>query len=135
MVEESAGLVVLHGKTMLLGHPTGQKWYGTYSIPKGRIEEGEDVVTAAIRETFEETGLQFAPYQIDPDDRGLIEYTDAKGDVYKRVHFFVVWLDEPIEPDSYDLGREEIDWAGFLTLEEAEKRIFWRFRPLLDLIR
>ena len=45
----------------LLGHPGGPLWarkdQGAWMIPKGLIEEGEDPVTAAVREFEEETGL------------------------------------------------------------------------------
>lgn len=58
-MKESAGLVILYDNKILLAHPTGQRWYGTYSIPKGHIEEGEDRLDAAIRETQEEIGLKF----------------------------------------------------------------------------
>jgi len=61
---------------LLLEHPTGSKWYGTYSIPKGHIEEGEDRLTAAIRETKEEVGLEFNIDEIKLKDEGYINYID-----------------------------------------------------------
>jgi ADP-ribose pyrophosphatase YjhB (NUDIX family) len=130
-MEESAGLVVIHDNKILLVHPKGSKWYGTYSIPKGNIEKGENILTAALRETYEETGIQFHAYQIDPNDQGYVNYKNAAGEIYKKVHFFILELNEPIEPDSYELDKEEVDWCGFLTKEEAEKRISERFKPLL----
>ena len=45
----------------LLAHPGGPCWInryeGAWTIPKGLVEEGEDVFTAAIREFTEETSL------------------------------------------------------------------------------
>jgi hypothetical protein len=32
------------------------------------------------------------------------------------------------------LQKREVDWAGFLPLDEAKKRIFWRFGPILKIL-
>lgn len=132
---ESAGLVIIYDNKILLAHPTGQKWYGSYSIPKGHIEEGEDRLETAIRETQEELGLKFEPNQVEPNSEGYINYRDENGELYKRVYFYIVELKKPINIDKTKLQKEEVDWAGFLTKEEAEKRIFWRFKPLLTYIK
>jgi len=51
-------LIVDHDDELLLCHATGtSRW----DIPKGRREPGESEQDAAIRETFEETGLRFEP--------------------------------------------------------------------------
>ena len=36
--------------------------------------------------------------------------------------------------DKSNLQLEEVDWAGFLTADEADEKIFYRFKPILDLI-
>ena len=54
-IQISAGLVIIQNGTILLGHPKNQAWWGTYSIPKGQVEEGEDLLQAAIRETRNKT--------------------------------------------------------------------------------
>jgi len=134
-MKTSAGLVILYDNKILLVHPTGSKWYGTYSIPKGLIEEGEDSLEAAIRETEEEIGIKFDREQVKPDSEGYVNYRDENGNIFKRVYFFIIELKEPIKIDSSKLQREEVDYAGFLTKEDAEKRIYWRFRPLLKFLK
>lgn len=55
-----AGAVVVNGdRDVLLAYSTfaGQGWH----FPKGGIDEGEDVPSAAQREAFEETGVTAAP--------------------------------------------------------------------------
>jgi len=51
----SAGGVVLNRRgQVLVVNQRGKSW----SLPKGHIEEGEDVLTAARREIYEESGLK-----------------------------------------------------------------------------
>lgn len=128
---ESAGLVILYDNKILLEHPKGAKWFATYSIPKGRVEDGEDHLACALRETEEELGIKIDADKINPNEKGYINYTDNKGEIYKRVYFYILELDSPMHIDKTKLQKDEIDWAGFLSKEEAEKRIFRRFKPLL----
>jgi predicted NUDIX family NTP pyrophosphohydrolase len=65
----SAGMLLFRrtaGKLeIFLAHPGGPFWTrqeeGTWTIPKGVIEEGEDPLDAAQREFREETGIQPQP--------------------------------------------------------------------------
>ncbi len=132
MIAISAGLVLISDNKILLCHPTGQKWWGTYSIPKGHVEEDEEILDAAIRETREEVGVLIDIKKNRIFDEGYIDYKNDNGEVYKRVYFFVIKLIEPIEIDLDKLDKKEVDWAGFKTKKEAEKRIFWRFKSLLE---
>jgi putative (di)nucleoside polyphosphate hydrolase len=54
----SCGVLVTDGVRVLLGHASrSPRW----DIPKGLANPGEPLVTAALRELFEETGLQATP--------------------------------------------------------------------------
>ena len=57
-MEISAGILVVQQNRILLAHPTNAPWYGTYTIPKGKIEVNENPLQAAIRETYEEVGIR-----------------------------------------------------------------------------
>ena len=118
---------------MLLVHPTGAPWWGTYSIPKGGIDKKEDVLEAAIRETFEETGIKIKKKHV--EDGGFIDYKNDKGKVYKRVYYFVAYPKKPITKDQFKPQYKEVDWVGFLSRDEAKKRIFGRFKPLLKYLK
>jgi 8-oxo-dGTP pyrophosphatase MutT (NUDIX family) len=53
----AAGIFILNKeKEVLICHPTNHPW-DVWSIPKGKVERGEDLIVAAIRETFEETNI------------------------------------------------------------------------------
>lgn len=86
---ESAGIVVYTkaDKTVkyLLLHNTKGHW----DFPKGRIEAGEDRLTAALRELHEEAGIAV---NIDNGFEASISYhfTDEDGEkAFKTVYFFL----------------------------------------------
>ena len=131
-MKTSAGLVIIFDKKILLVHPTNAPWYGSYSIPKGEIKEGESLLDTAIRETYEEIGVEFKkegfPKDILPE---FIEYRDKNNKLYKTVWYFLLSLSKPLDVTKIKLQQEEVDWVGFLDKDEAEKRIFDRFKTIL----
>lgn len=69
----SAGVIVSDGTHVILGHITnGNDW----DLPKGRVDVGESMLQAAVRELEEETGLHAPPEQLIP--LGVHTYTNAK---------------------------------------------------------
>ena len=62
-------------------------------------------------------------------------FTDKKGKIYKQVYYYVVNLDScdfyiPDVISKEQLQLEEVDWAGFVTIEEAKTKILWRFKNI-----
>lgn len=132
-MQESAGLLIINNNKMLLVHPTNAPWYGTYSIPKGKLEKGETYIDAAIRETKEETGIKINLNQINKTPY-KIQYKNDKGKIYKELTYFLVNLNNDIKIDKNKLQLNEIDWAGFVDKDEAISRIFWRFEEMLKFL-
>lgn len=130
---KSSGLLIIYKKKILLAHPSHQKWKGTYTIPKGKIEKGESKINAAIRETEEEVGIKISKSSISKK-KHVIEYKTKDGYVYKKLFYYIVKLDN-IDDIEIKVDNKEINWAGFLNKKEAEKRIFWRFNEMLDFIK
>lgn len=132
-MEKSAGLLIIKDNKILLCHPTNSSWFNTYSIPKGKIEEGEDEADAAIRETKEEIGLDIDKNLINNKEKKEIEYKNKKGEVYKKVYYYVIYINYDYDViNKKNLQLEEVDWAGFLSKEKAKNKIFWRFKEMLD---
>jgi len=141
-MKKSAGvIIILNQSKVLLCHPTNAKWYGTYSYPKGQIDVNETEIQAAIRELEEETSIKISPDKItNSKDPIIVEY-DRKGKKYKKLFLYTVYIDslseiglsEEVIP-SEKLQMMEIDWAGFLSMEEAGKRIFHRVKFTLNVI-
>lgn len=129
----SAGLLIIQNNKILLVHPTDTPVYGSYSIPKGKLESGETCLEAAIRETKEETGIKIKESDIDPTPH-KIEYTNKKGNVYKTLFYFVTKPSKKIVVDNSKIQFEEVDWVGFCDKTDAMIRIFWRFEEMLKFI-
>lgn len=53
------GLVIEHGRILLLNQDTGTG--RSWSLPGGKVEEGETLAAALVREMREETGLDVQP--------------------------------------------------------------------------
>ena len=134
----SAGIVIIHENKILLAHPTGQN-DSMWGIPKGKIEDGESYLQAAIRETEEEIGVQVNPMLLFRKNFYTILYRNRNTKVvYKELYYYVLKIDsleeigltsERIEDDN--LEKREIDEAYFMTYEEAKKKIFWRFKDII----
>ncbi|MCF6462437.1 NUDIX hydrolase [Clostridium sp. Cult1] len=87
MVEEvSAGGVVIFGNAILLL----KKFNGDWVLPKGRVEKGENIREAAIREVMEESGVKAEIIKY----IGMVHYTykNIKEDetVFKTVHWYLM---------------------------------------------
>jgi len=132
----SAGLLMYRIRDgvlqVLLAHPGGplfrNKDEGAWSIPKGEIEPGEDLLDAAQREFEEETGIKpsgpFVPLASIQQKGGKIVHAWAfEGDCdpasIKSNTFTMEW-----PPRSGQQGEfPEIDRAAFFDLETAKRKI------------
>lgn len=144
----SAGLLLYRFRggelQAFIAHPGGpffaSKDDGHWTIPKGEVEPGEDLLAAAIREVREETGIV-----VDPDTKFIaLGSIQQKGG--KIVHAWAVesgWDDtQPVQSNLLqmewppDSGRmlefPEIDRAGFFSVTEAKRKLKAAQTELLD---
>ncbi len=84
--ELSSGGVVIFGNALLLL----RKYNGDWVLPKGRVEAGEGLHTAALREVLEETGVKAEITQY--IGRVNYHYKNLKEDemVSKTVHWYLM---------------------------------------------
>jgi len=105
-------VVVRRGHRFLLTQE--QKYGNSWSIPGGRVELGESLVTAAVREVLEETGV---PIRIDGVLR--VEHTPSQTGARVRVLF----VGSPIDDTAPKaLADDESLGAAWLTLDEIRGR-------------
>lgn len=137
MPKTSAGIILYRkregGLEVLLVHPGGPFWAkkdsGAWSVPKGEIESGEDLLSAAKREFEEELGFTPPSVELLPlgtiiQKGGKVVYAWAiEGDCDVRaIRSNTVKVEWP--PHSGRLQEfPEVDRAEFFGIEEAKKKI------------
>jgi predicted NUDIX family NTP pyrophosphohydrolase len=133
--EQSAGLLVYRrapGLQFLLVHPGGPFWknrdLGAWSIPKGLVDPGEEMMDAARREFAEEVGLAV--------EGDFVDLKPLKQKSGKVVHAWMIEADLDLagfRANLFELewprgsGRvqtfPEIDRAAYLAPDEALAKI------------
>jgi predicted NUDIX family NTP pyrophosphohydrolase len=112
-VIESAGTLLYRRSDghleVLIVHPWGPyNRRAPWSIPKGRINPGEELEAAARRETFEETGVRAGTLH----SIGSVDLARSR----KRIHGFAGPAPEDALPRS---DQKEVDQARFVPIDRA----------------
>jgi len=132
----SAGLLLFRRNgnqlEVLLVHPGGPFWknkdLGAWSIPKGEVGEGEELLAAARREFAEELGFeaqgQFVPLgEIRQKGGKTVQAWAVEGDCdpsnCKSNTFRMKW---PAKSETW-VEFPEVDRAEFFTIGEARKKM------------
>ena len=121
----AAGGIVLRGegsdRSVALVH---RPRYGDWSFPKGKLEDGEDEATAALREVEEETGLRCHLGPV----IGAVTYKDRRGRP-KVVRYFEMNTDGGTFAPNHEV--DELRWvpvedAGRLLSYAHDRRLLRR---------
>jgi len=123
---DAAGIAIIYDKKILLVHPANGSWVRPImGIPKGGIEDGEELMTAALRELAEETGIKLSPSQLEPQVQ-TVEVFNKSGKHQHALHYFVCRIQdlseiglESLSVPKPQLQKEEVDWAGFIDIKQA----------------
>jgi predicted NUDIX family NTP pyrophosphohydrolase len=145
MPKQSAGLLLFRGPAesleVLLVHPGGPFWAkkddAAWSIPKGEFSEGEEPLSAAIREFEEETGQpitgEFIPLEPIRQSGGKVVFAWAVRAAFDPTQlrsntFRMEW------PPRSGQQREfpEIDRAAWYDMDAARRKVLSGQIPLLD---
>jgi 8-oxo-dGTP diphosphatase len=109
-VHAAGGVVVRDGAICLVHRPRYDDW----SVPKGKVDDGESFEEAALREVWEETGLRCRL----GDELEAARYRDHK-DRPKLVRY---WLMEPVEDDGF-VPNDEVDELRWLSPAQARELV------------
>lgn len=110
--EKSCGIIVFdeNDKVLLIKHNGGH-----ISFPKGHVEEGETAKETAIRETFEETGIEA---KIISDDYFVNTYSPKENHMKDVLLFIGIKVGGNLKPQL-----EEVSLCDFFTYENAMKEL------------
>jgi 8-oxo-dGTP diphosphatase len=123
----SAGCVVMkvfNGEPhVLMTHSAGNWQNKLFGIPKGHVEQGEDLKEAALRETKEETGITAE----------IIDYLGSVKKPGKTVHAYIaLYKSGSLDgKKAIDYQRSEIDVAKFYPVDQAVEMSYTYQRELL----
>jgi ADP-ribose pyrophosphatase YjhB (NUDIX family) len=103
----SSGMVVRHNDTVLM---VKDDYKPAMTFPGGVIDPNESPASAAIRETFEEVGLQ-----LDPDDVTFfsVGYIPEKSGFLDRYHFFFATTISNVtkRATAHEKSIEYVEWV------------------------
>ncbi|MFE7798688.1 NUDIX hydrolase [Nocardia sp. NPDC057440] len=122
------GAVVQYdGKILLLQRPIEDFMGGIWELPSGKVDPGETIDHALIREVKEETGLDIAKVR---EYLGEFDYQSGSGKKSRQFNFTVDVVDpEPVELTEHDA----YTWTS-LTEEppvtEAVMGVLLRYREM-----
>jgi len=144
MAKISAGILLYRkrpeGVQVMLVHPGGPFWMkkdeGVWSIPKGLADDGEDLLVAAKREFFEETGATVAGEFVDlgahrqPGGKTVFVWScegDFEPGQLKSNTFTMEWPPRSGKTAQFP----EVDRAGWYSLDEALRKVTKGQRPTI----
>jgi predicted NUDIX family NTP pyrophosphohydrolase len=144
VAKTSAGILLFRkrpeGVQVLLVHPGGPFWArkdaGAWSIPKGLANEAEDLLAAAKREFFEETGMAVEGEFLDlgahkqPGGKTIVAFAqegDFDSASLTSNAFSIEW-----PPHSGRMAEfPEVDKAGWFSIDEAMGKATRGQRPII----
>ena len=125
--EVCVGGVVVHDGRLLLVRRGRGAGVGLWSIPGGRVEWGEALADAVVREVAEETGLAVVP----AGWLGWVERIDVAH--HFVIHDFLAHLADGAQPDRARAGDDAaaVRWVGLDVVGGVEDLV----PGLLDFLR
>lgn len=120
-------VVVYDGKVLLLQRPASDFMGGIWELPSGKVDPGEALDEALIREVREETGLDIAGIR---KYLGEFDYRSGSGKKSRQFNFTVdVVSPEPIELTEHDAYA----WTSLIEeppVTDAVQEVLHRYRTV-----
>ena len=109
--EKSCGTIVINDNKVLVI----QQKQGFWGFPKGHMEQGENEIETAIRETKEETNLDVI---IEDKTRFCLTYVIEDKNIHKEVVYFVAKVDGKVDIKPQIEEKNGIVWIEIAKLED-----------------
>ncbi len=125
MIRSAGGVLRRDGVIAVVHRPHHDDW----TLPKGKLEPGEDDSAAAVREVLEETGWRAAIAV----DLGAVSYAVADGRP-KTVRYYLMDAEREsaeLAPDVDEVVWLTPDGAGEILTYATDRDVLERARPYL----
>ena len=103
--------------------------YNNWDFPKGKVEPGEDELSAARREVEEETGLAAVDFPFGEEFKETLPYAGRKVARYYLAETGEERIELPVSPE---LGRPEHHEYRWVSFDEAEDLLPPRLAIVLE---
>lgn len=118
------GIIIRRGDDVLLIRREHVHGSGTWSTPGGHLDPGECPKDCAVREAFEETGV----------DVGSVEFRAITNDVFEedQRHYITIWMEgEHVAGDPSVRAPHEMSAAHWFGLDALPNELFLSLANLL----
>ena len=118
------GTIIKEDNKILMVKESKKECYGLWNFPSGRLEQNEDVLSGAIRETLEETGHKVVLTRMLP-----IQIIQNDDEVIQRFMFMA----SIVEKNAQTIMGDEIMETRFVSLEEIKNNTIKLREPMENL--
>ena len=143
-IRTTSGIVFIYKNKIMLVHPSNRKWNNSFSYPKGKIDNGESIKDAAVRETEEEIGVKFPRKFLSNKNLYRIVNSDEEfGGCIKIDYYYLIELNDDTFKKYFKrytikkifLPKGELDWGGFVSDKQSKDMIKKRLKTVLKHIK
>ena len=127
------GLVSKDSSYLFLRRRDGRYLGGQWDIPGGTVEDGESSENAAVRECFEETGLEARCGELISHYTNLD--TEGRNFTFHTMTYKLLLTENGSNP-QIKISQDEHDDAKWLSIDDAlDLPLVWHVRQTLNLVR
>ncbi len=127
-IEAAGAFIEYDNKILLLKRAPEKRGGGKWGLPAGKVEPGEAVLDAAVRELFEETGIEAAPHQLEFFKKTFFKDTE------KLWLFHLFHLKFDTLPANIQLNHEHTEYRWLTPREALTLPLFVSEGEIIDLI-
>lgn len=104
-IDVAVGILIQAGEVLMAQRPEGKPYAGYWEFPGGKVENGESILAALLREFKEELGIDIHPQKTQPWCCCDFVYPHAR----VRLHFYLCreWCGSPC-----GLEGQQLAWQG-----------------------
>lgn len=124
-VVSAGGIVTNDDGELLFCHPTRSRW-DNWRMPKGLVEQGEDLQQAALREVLEETGYE-CTIVAELKTKVVYRSTDKGKTVNKDLRLFLMRAGQKIKEPDWE--NDKFMWVPFAKAKDYAADREW---PLIE---